>query len=69
MPRKRPTKIVPAHVMDAKYLVVDQPSTMLGILVGRACTLQPPDGRSKPTVQPVAGKLTGSILIGFESVG
>jgi hypothetical protein len=55
--------------MDAKYLVVDQPSTMLGILVGRACTLQPPDGRSKPTVQPVAGKLTGSILIGFESVG
>jgi hypothetical protein len=28
VPRKRPTKIVP-HVMGAKYLMVDQPSTTL----------------------------------------
>jgi len=26
-------------MMDAKYLVVDQPLHVLGILVGRACTL------------------------------
>jgi hypothetical protein len=41
IPRKLPTKIVP-QMMDAKYLVVDQPLHALGILVGRACTRQPP---------------------------
>jgi hypothetical protein len=27
------------------------------------------DGRSKPTVRAMAGKVTGSILIGFERAG
>jgi hypothetical protein len=27
------------------------------------------DGRSKPSVRPMAGKLTGSILIGLERAG
>ena len=55
--------------MDAKYLVVDQPLHVLGILVGRACTRQPPDGRSKPIVRTSGWQLTGSILIGFDRAG
>jgi hypothetical protein len=31
-----------AHVMDAKYLVVDQPLDDVGNLGSRACTSQPP---------------------------
>jgi hypothetical protein len=49
--------------MPKKYI---SPANWESWYVG-ACPSQ--DGRRKPTVRPMAGKLTGSILIGFERAG
>jgi hypothetical protein len=57
-------------MMDAEYLVVDQPLHDVGNLgMSGMHQASHQDGRSKPTVRPMAGKVTGSILIGFERAG
>jgi hypothetical protein len=66
------TRVV--HLLRAGMWLPDEAEVVhfpgpLGILVRRACTRQPPGWPEQTTVRPMAGKLIGSILIGFERAG